>query len=332
MSLTSHLRTLSSPVRRFFEDEFPYMLQIERNTKQHLAGCETIVPTVADRSYPWSVIGTAFDYRIRYYFGVTPAHALVAWDGAAGLAGGFFPTIGNTPLLHSQKGPFVDPSELGDNRPAHALASSFFSALELELARICPVGQRLAQVEEDVLTQYCWVLALYENIYRSGQVAEGLVAARDVEGLLALAPSAVKQDLRQLAWAFYDGFHDLLLLPRILNPTFDGSNDVGGADADLIVDGCLLEIKTTKNPRLEKQWLYQLLGYVLLDYTDRHQIRQVGIYYARQTKLVRWDVDALIRELSGDRSIGVATLRDRFRKAIGSHGRAKRTRVSATGR
>ena len=38
-----------------------------------------------------------------------------------------------------------------------------------------------------------------------------------------------------------------------------GSHDVGGTDADLIVDTCLIDNKSTKNPRLDKWWLYQLL-------------------------------------------------------------------------
>ena len=53
-------------------------------------------------------------------------------------------------------------------------------------------------------------------------------------------------DLCALSWAFHDRFADLLGRRAAFNPSFAGSRDVGGADADLILDGCLIDIKTTK--------------------------------------------------------------------------------------
>ena len=38
-----------------------------------------------NENVPWSTIGTALDYRIRYYFGITPAHELAAYYGARSL-------------------------------------------------------------------------------------------------------------------------------------------------------------------------------------------------------------------------------------------------------
>ena len=35
----------------------------------------------------------------------------------------------------------------------------------------------------------------------------------------------------------------------VLGPTFSGSRHVGGADADLMIDGFLYDIKTIINPR-----------------------------------------------------------------------------------
>ena len=88
--------------------------------------------------------------------------------------------------------------------------------------------------------------------------------------------------MRKLSWKFYDDYNYLIALPHTLNPTFEGSRDVGGADADLVVNGTLIDIKTTVRPEIKPDWIRQLLGYVLLDYSVRHQIKAIGLYMARQ--------------------------------------------------
>ena len=80
----------------------------------------------------------------------------------------------------------------------------------------------------------------------------------------------------------------------MLNPTFVGSRDLLGADADLIVEGCLVEIKTTIQRRVRDNWIDQLLGYVLLDYEDQFQINEVAIYLARQQTTLRWPIGLLL--------------------------------------
>ncbi len=106
---------------------------------------------------------------------------------------------------------------------------------------------------------------------------------------------------------------ELLDRLTVLNPTFDGSRDVGGADADLIVDGCLLDIKARVGPRLlQGDDLYQLLGYVLLDYPDRYGIGEAGIYFARQRRMLHWPLEDLIGGLSGGDAPPLHELRDQF--------------------
>ena len=124
----------------------------------------------------------------------------------------------------------------------------------------------------------------------------------NADSLIGIAESRWIDDLRELSWRFYDDFNHLLPLPHELNPTFDGSRDVGGADADLVVDGTLIDIKTTVEQRISNNWLWQLLGYVLLDYSDRYGINGIGLYLARQGILISWDLEEAIRGLcSGSR-------------------------------
>ncbi len=82
MSLTSHLKDPASPVRRFFEERLPNTLPVVRTVNTHLVTGDTILPQGIDRSYPYNLVGTAFDYRLRYYFALTDPARFVAWEGA----------------------------------------------------------------------------------------------------------------------------------------------------------------------------------------------------------------------------------------------------------
>ena len=196
----------------------------------------------------------------------------------------------------------------------------FFRRLHALAKRRSPVARRLSRVEEDDLNRYCFVLALLEEVVRTGKL-DGVLATgefSDAESLLSLAESHWIDDLTELSWGFYDGFNHLLRLHHVLNPRFDGSRDVGGADADIIVDGVLIDIKATVKPEIRSDWIWQLLGYVLLDYSDRHRIDSIGLYLARQGELIKWDLDDAIRGLSSGEPPSIEELRTRFRELVQS--------------
>jgi ankyrin repeat protein len=73
----------------------------------------------------------------------------------------------------------------------------------------------------------------------------------------------------------------------ILNPTFGkASKLIGGADADMIIDNNLIDIKTTKELKFTKDHYYQLIGYYLLSIyggIDNYDIpiKNISIYYSR---------------------------------------------------
>jgi hypothetical protein len=86
---------------------------------------------------------------------------------------------------------------------------------------------------------------------------------------------------------------------------FAGSSDVGGADADLILDGLLIDVKGTVAPsRLRKPEFYQLLGYALLDYDDEYGIDRLGFYLPRFGRLITWPVGEYLAMLGGRGPIG----------------------------
>ena len=99
----------------------------------------------------------------------------------------------------------------------------------------------------------------------------------------------------------------------ILNPKFEGSFDIRGADADFIADGCLWDIKTTIGKGGQGRYLYQVLGYLLLDYEDEYAIERVGLVFPRQNTRVYWSADELMAEMSGRDDLNLADLRRVFR-------------------
>jgi hypothetical protein len=288
MSLTAHLKDKESPVRQFLYTTFPNSGPITAETKSYLSTAKTILPA---GTVQYAAVGMALDYRIRYCFGVTPPERLTAYEGAlVGILAG---------------------------KLAEDLVRGFFTRLKQSVARIKPVQQRLDAAPEATLNRYCYTLGLFELLYRAGpQVRSPLFAARSVDDLLAIAPAHAIDDLCELSWGFHASFEGDLTRPAILNPSFAGSGDVGGADADLILDGCLMDVKATTRPALDRSWLYQLLGYVLLDYTDECHIREVAIHMARQRVTLKWPLVRFLATMSGDDRLTLCQVRARFQEAV----------------
>ena len=275
---------------------------------------------------PYPLIGTVLDYRLRFYFPQIGRHSsiknLVCYAGAARACGG---TIVYNSADEVQR--FIPPTEKRFERfEENALEANvlldFFVNLEVLLRRLAPAQRRLERADEDMLQRYCVVMAALEVFFRIGYDRRSILLAPEPKAtlgeLLAAAEDAWIDDLRTLSWNFYDKFTPLLFQPSCLNPTFDGSGFVGGADADLIVDGCLVDIKTTINPMQDADWIYQILGYVLLDWHDENHIQEVAVYLSRQSCLLRWPLDDLLSELMGKPG-SLAELRQQWHDTVAAH-------------
>ncbi|NKE62513.1 hypothetical protein FXN61_39600 [Lentzea sp. PSKA42] len=84
-------------------------------------------------------------------------------------------------------------------------------------------------------------------------------------------------------------------------PTFDGSRRVT-ADADLIVDGLLLDFKSTRRvDNFSQATMQQLLGYALMDFSDRYEIDAVGLFLTRAGALISWPIEEYLRLLGARR-------------------------------
>jgi len=84
-----------------------------------------------------------------------------------------------------------------------------------------------------------------------------------------------------------------------LNPVFGSSHLWGGADGDIIDDGCMIDWKVVNDPKLGtndslKHWA-QVLAYALMAVKDGKNISHVAIYYARHGLLVGKSIEEVCK-------------------------------------
>ena len=121
------------------------------------------------------------------------------------------------------------------------------------------------------LFEACLFLAKFETHYRSGYpIASLQVSPQDVEELGRIAAGT--------------NLESFLTGHVVLNPVFgiEGSKLTIGADGDIIVNGALIDLKTSSQLTLKGN-LRQLIGYwVLNELGGRpYEVNRVGVYYPR---------------------------------------------------
>lgn len=90
----------------------------------------------------------------------------------------------------------------------------------------------------------------------------------------------------------------------LLNPVFgNASLLVSGADADLILDDMLIDIKVTTKVGMNREFFNQLMGYYFLNKIAEiegssysNTINKLGIYSARYGELISFDVNEVIEQ------------------------------------
>jgi len=148
------------------------------------------------------------------------------------------------------------------------------------------------EISDDLLG-CMFLLAQLDAVYRTGYIDEtlGIVdesVVKDLQGLIAITnPDLFK-------------FKELCLL----NPSFGiASSMVGGADADLIIDDILIDIKTSKVLEFNLDYFHQLMGYYILsriggvdNAPQQPKIERLGIYYARHGVLCAFPIAQVASE------------------------------------
>jgi hypothetical protein len=289
--LTYEVAQKDSPFRQFFDDRLTAGLKEVQAAYRRAAG-PVLVPGVPREMADPGTIGTAADWLMRFL--VHPVPSLrVAARGAA--------LCGMLPALE----------EL-------AVMLGFRDGGAVRFAGPAP-GTGVAP---ELLYRACWGLALLTEVYRRPQAAltgpVGRLRRGTARPVLEAAPDAGLEQLAALRGAL-----ESVLLPALgarrglwtAGPEFAGSAILGG-DADLIAGGLLIELKTTsQKPSLGIAGLWQVLGYVLMDYADEFAITDVALFSARYGYLAQWNLGTLLRQLAG-RPVTAGALRAEFRDLL----------------
>lgn len=307
MSLTSLLRDPQSPVRAYLDGISPLLAAAGGRSDgsraaaeglglSELAGSMTIVTPFPGADLPLS--GTAYDFRARIELGgFDPRHSAAA-TGIAQLPR-YVPLMENGP--HRAK-----------------ILTEAFGVAEM-LLREPSSGSDLDRAS--ILLAYCEQVARAGAEAMKGSLGASCDAAGDGKSFADQLDPLVLADLWSLmlsnagqlkAWQEQiagGGSYEP-------NPRFVGSGLVGGADADWVIGETLIDCKVYSSltvPKL-RDFIRQLLGYVMLDSDDRLGIRHVGIWLPRQRMTPRW---SLTRLLGGDSEELLPPLRQGFIKATG---------------
>lgn len=281
-NLTTELRDTTSPIRRFLDDHLSHL----RALSAGFAGERPrLLVDATDERTDLSILGAAFDLMIRFTLDADqlPEPALVPFT-----AGRLQPHL---PLAVATCDIAADAARRGDI---------------------------------DTLARACWALALCVDVYR-----RGAASLRPGRPLAMLRTGRVVTPTELLALASDDALGQLVALqdvagvhlyphltgPFSMGPTFAASR-FSPADADLIADGTLLDIKTVLGPRtaagradrVGRPELHQLAAYALWDLDDAHHLSAVGIYSARYGHLHTWPLPEFLASLAGQ-PVDLAALR-----------------------
>ena len=192
------------------------------------------------RSKRHSLVGTAFDYLLRFYLQrLNPRARERPWVAERGFEKLAIQTTGE--MIYD-----IDAEELSfpDDNGAVTTGRRILHRARAAQQRYIASGSITDSLLESVIG-----LAQLDTVYRAGFVDENLGVAhredmRDLRKLISLVnPSEFRA--REMC---------------LLNPNFGaGSRLIGGADADLFIDGTLIDVKVTKNMELTRDHFNQLL-------------------------------------------------------------------------
>ncbi|WP_051774437.1 hypothetical protein [Streptomyces sp. NRRL S-237] len=286
MSLTSGLHCPRTPLRRFLDRELSAGPRPLQESYRRLQPAGPVLQPPSGVGTEAGTVGTAIDHRLRLAF------TTAAPVDPAALAG-----IELTDRLRStaDRRMYTVGQELTDR------LTTTVRDLDLDNRQL-PLDR--AHDDEEDLARLLLASAWYQVNYRTGigfALTPLAIAARKDPGgftlqrLLELPTRDMVADVVQQLYRASTGPLSALRARSRADvctpgPTFPRSRI--SADADLIVDGLLLDFKSTRHTStLRQAEAWQLLGYLLLDTDDRYRIDTLGLYLTRGGGLAAWPVE-----------------------------------------
>lgn len=265
MSLTSFVKL------KQVRDKFQYTFDLPN------FNCRTPL-SVAPLTENYMLVGTAFDYLLRFYLKHLNPNAI-------------------TNIWIAELAVQQIPETFGWSSPYAIFGRAWYEQIYKKGLEIINQSKRLYAeylidgiITRDIIKS-ALLLAQLDRIFREGRLHKdfGIVDEADIVDLNNLAQLVNPQIFSSKSIC-------------LLNPTFgEASMLVGGADADVLIDDTLVDIKTTKYLKFDWQMFNQLVGYYILykisgigDVSSGHQINKLAIYYSRHGELFTFDVKNLM--------------------------------------
>jgi len=228
-----------------------------------------------------ALVGTAFDYLLRFKIQyMTPNAVFHPWIAEEGLK----------VVSHRLKAKnYTSESEKKDLKAWLKEGTKLLDRAKENHAKYLKDGIITTELIESSIH-----LAKMDVFYRSPENIEGRIQEIDTLDV---------EDLRELINGVKeDQFKTKELC--ILNPRFTNAARITGVktDADLLLDDTLIDIKTFKNLRFDREIFNQIMGYYLLskiggidNAPEDYKIQKVGVYYPRHEYLHIFDIESTIR-------------------------------------
>lgn len=251
MSLTSFIK--EKEIKELFFNEFD-------KPKHKITG--EIKATPITNNY--GMIGTAFDYLMRFYLKYHNPNSI------------------DKTWVAEQSCKIAEPNSIVYKK---ALSN-------LEFAKAAYSKYLKSGIIDEGILKSAILLAQIDPIYRAGRIDEnmGSVNEGDVQDLKNLISLVRVEEFNSNKYCF-------------LNPTFnEASSLVGGADADIIIDNQIIDIKTTKKLDISREMFNQIIGYYVLGWIggigkeriDISNITDIGFYFSRYGIKYMYKVEDII--------------------------------------
>jgi hypothetical protein len=317
MSLTGHIKQgRGDPVFDWFATHFPATSPVSTEVNRALRGGGANVPCVIPPTPGTNagLVGTAVGYVLSAHLRAGALDSTVATCGALGLD-----RFVRTPRL----------------------APSVFERMTVQrIEELEPSRRELAGVEWNELLRLMCVLARCEQMVRAGLIALDVLVplfrgADDLEALSrAAATPETLADLDALSRAtLTDHLHLREVQDLRIGPDFMQSPLLGGADADIIAGGVLIELKSSAQDRIVgRRELWQMLGYVLSDGWDQYKLRQCTVAALRRRRSYTWELQDLADALAGGPTAPIERWRADFEELLGGLPAPRHTSWQATAR
>ena len=215
------------------------------------------------------LVGTAVDYLLRFF---------LEHRNPAAVADQLVAEVGRT---------YMD--VFAASAASIAVADRVLSAATEHRAHIRATGQITHEAVQNAL-----LLGRLDAVART---------SRFDESWLSPPHQADIDDVTQIAALFHELDWVTSSEVCLLNPSFPViPRAIRSADADIVVDDTLIEVKTTIRRQLTQETFNQLVGYTMLERLGgigprgiaRPPLRHVAVYFARHALLARWRIEDVL--------------------------------------